>query len=166
MKKTLKLIITIISLLYFIGLNINYNQVKAAVSAPVKPAVSSTVQYTLASPVDVVNCPDKYLNKNITFNAEFVAFTSLVLDYKPAMRDSAKYIGMLIKRDDVKDHVIPLSEMKIFLTREIAEKHIDLDAGDKVKISGTVFSTALGDPWVDVKVFDVLTKKEKTTEKK
>ena len=56
--------------------------------------------------------------------------------------------------------------MKIIITRELAEKHINIDSGDKVKISGTVFSTALGDPWVDVKVFDVLTKKDKTTEKK
>ncbi len=163
MNKSIKVIITVISLAYLTGFNTNYNEVQAATNVKqTAPAVS----YMLVSPVDVVDTPNDYLNKDITFNAEFVAYTSLGLDYKPALRDSAKYIGVLIKRDNVKDHVIPLSEMKIFLKREVAEKHIDLDAGDKIKISGKVFSTALGDPWVDVKVFDVLTKKEKTAEKK
>ena len=114
----------------------------------------------------MVNNPAKYLNKNITFNADFVAFTSLGLDYKPAFRDGTKYIGILIKRDDVKNHVIPLSEMKIFLSRDMAEKHVDLETGDKIKISGTVFSTALGDPWVDIKEFNVLTQKKKEKEEK
>ena len=49
--------------------------------------------------------------------------------------------------------------MKIFITRETAEKNMDVDAGDKVKISGKVFSTALGDPWVDATTFTVLEKK-------
>lgn len=146
----------------------NYSQA-AAVADPVK---KESVQKTAAvsdsinvSPVDVVNNPSAYLNKNITFNAEFVAFTSLGLDYKPAFRDSSKYIGILIRRNDVNDHIIPLSEMKIFLDRETAEKYVDLESGDKIKITGTVFSCALGDPWTDVKSFTVLTqkKKDKTT---
>ena len=127
----------------------------AAVSAPVVTATS------LVSPVDVVKNPDKYLNKDITFNAEFVAYTALGLDYKPAFKDSSKNIGVLIRRNDVLDHVIPLSEMKIFVCREMAEKNMDLEAGDKIKITGKVFSTALGDPWVDVKSFTVTSKKNK-----
>ena len=138
----------------------NINDVQAAVQAPVKPAVKSqSVAYLNVSPVMVVNNPANYLNKNITFNAEVVTFTSLGLDYKPAYRDPAKYIGVLIRRPDVLDHVVPLSEMKIFITREVAEKNMDVDAGDKVKISGKVFSTALGDPWIDATVFTVLEKK-------
>ena len=155
-----KLIYTLVlgSLLF-----LNLNTVEAAVQTPIKPAQKAqSVAYLNVSPVAVVNNPVNYLNKNITFNAEIVAFTSLVLDYKPAYRDPAKYIGVLIRRPDVVDHVIPLSEMKIFITREVAEKNMDVDAGDKVKISGKVFSTALGDPWVDASTFVVLEKKEKS----
>ena len=51
--------------------------------------------------------------------------------------------------------------MKIFVDRDTAEKNIDIEAGDKIKITGTVFSNALGDPWVDVKTFTNLTPKNK-----
>lgn len=124
-------------------------------------SVAADVAVNTVSPVAVVNCPSKYLNKDITFDAEFVSFSSLGLDYKPAFREASKYIGILIKRDDVQTHVIPLSEIKIFLPRDMAEKNMELEAGDKIRISGRVFSTALGDPWVDVKTLTVLTKKEK-----
>ncbi len=166
--KTLKNITYIFAAILVMVMQANVGD--AAVQAPQKPAVqkaADTVKtYTTVLPVDVVNNPAKYLNKDITFTAEFVAFTSLGLDYKPAFRDGSKYIGILIKRDDVKDHVIPLSEMKIFITREAAEKHIDVEAGDKIKISGNVFSNALGDVWVDANVFDVLTQKSKKEDKK
>ena len=56
--------------------------------------------------------------------------------------------------------------MKIFLKRAEAEKHIDLNAGDEVEFTGKVFSTALGDVWVDVDQFKVLTAKPKETDKK
>lgn len=145
--------------------------INAVYTAPVqpleKPSVRESVCDYVVAPSQVVAHPNKYLNKNISFNAEFVSFTSLGLDYQPALRESSKYIGILIKRDDVKDHTIPLSEMKLFITREVAEKHVDLEQGDKVKITGTVFSNALGDPWVDVKSLDVTEKinKEKESEK-
>lgn len=51
--------------------------------------------------------------------------------------------------------------MKIFLKKEVAEKHIDLNAGDEVRFSGRVFSTALGDPWMDVDTFEVINKVKK-----
>lgn len=137
----------------------------ATSSAGAKPAVKAQSVQTpsayVISPLEAVKNPAKYLNKTISFNAEFVSYSALGLDYKPAYRDAANYIGILIKRDDVCDHVIPLSEMKIFIKRETAEKHTDLEAGDKVKITGTVFSNALGDPWVDVKSFTVVEKKKK-----
>ena len=106
-----------------------------------------------------------YLNKNISFDAEFVGFSSLGLDYKPAYREPSKYISILVRRDDVKTHTVPLSEMKIFMPRTLAEKHMDLEQGDKIKISGKVFSTALGDPWVDIDDIKVLTKKENKEQK-
>lgn len=171
MKKSIRVLFLILA---FAGVLFNFNDmtsVQAEVitlktkpqpvkSAPVvkKATVATT---NLVSPVDVVKNPERYLNKDITFNAEFVAFTALGLDYKPAFKDSNKNIGVLIRRNDVYDHVIPLSEMKIFLSRELAEKNMEIEAGDKVKITGRVFSTALGDPWVDVKTFTVTSKKVK-----
>lgn len=143
--------------------------IAAPVATQVKKATTqatASINYLNVSPLEIVNNPAKYLNKNITFNADFVAFTSLGLDYKPAFRDGTKYIGVLIKRDDVTHNVIPLSEMKMFLSRDMAEKHVDLETGDKIKVSGTVFSTALGDPWVDIKEFTVLTQKKKEKEEK
>ena len=125
-----------------------------------------SINYIKVSPISVVNNPVNYLNKNISFDAEFVGFSSLGLDYKPAYREPSKYISILVRRDDVKTHTVPLSEMKIFMPRTLAEKHMDLEQGDKIKISGKVFSTALGDPWFDITSFEVLTKKENKAEKK
>lgn len=155
------------SLLLMTFLMLSFNNidcdVKAAVQTPERVATNNV---TTVSPLSIVANPDKFLNKTVTFTGDFVAFTSLGLDYKPAFRDGAKYIGMLIKRDDVKNHVIPLSELKMFVLREEAEKHTDIEQGDKVKITGKVFSTALGDPWFDITSFEVLTKKENKAEKK
>ncbi len=149
-------------LLLFAGImftSTNYNVVNSVTTAVQKQVAEKT--YMQVSPLSIVANPEKYLRKNVTFNAEFVSFSSLGLDYEPAKRESTKYIGILIKRDDVKDHVIPLSEMKIFIDRELAEKHADLETGDKIVISGNVFSTAIGDPWLDVKELTITTKKEK-----
>ena len=40
--------------------------------------------------------------------------------------------------------------MKLFLKRSEAEKFIELKTNDEIEISGTVFSDALGDTWIDV----------------
>ncbi len=179
MRKIASLIIILTAIIIYSGTNeaisatAQKSAVKSsAVKAQAKPSVNTpdktnTLASTMVvSPSNVVANPDKYLNKNITFNADFISFTSLGLDYKPAFRDSKDYIGILIQRDDIQGNVIPLSEMKIFLARELAEKNLDLEQGDKIKISGTVFSNALGDTWVDVKTFNVLTHKKKEAENK
>lgn len=123
-------------------------------------------EYICVKPLDVVANPDMYLNKKIKFRAVFDKFSTLGLDYKPAMRDSQKYISFLIKRDDVTDHTIPLSEMKIFILRTEAEKFIDLDSGDVIEVYGKVFSNALTDPWIDAEKLIVVDKKNKDTKKK
>lgn len=162
MKKSYKKIIFSILTLSLMFVNADFNSVSAATATPVATKATACLN---VSPIDVVNHPSKYLNKNISFTAEFVAFSSLGLDYKPAFRDGTKYIGILIKRPDVTDYTIPLSEMKIFISRELAEKNVDVEAGDKIKITGKVFSNALGDPWVDVTTFTMLTHKSKTNKK-
>lgn len=108
-----------------------------------------TAQGIYVKPLTVVNSPKTYLNKSIIMEAKFDKFSTLGLDYKPAMKSSEEYISFLIKRDDT-SFDIPLSEMKLFLKRETAEKFIDLKTNDEIEIKGVVFSDALGDPWVDV----------------
>lgn len=164
MKKLQQLIlIAIIS----IGLGISTNAaVKSAkpISVPAKAPTAVTLPdaiYPLANSLDIVANPAKYLNKKVRIKAKFDKFSTLGLDYKPAFKSSEKYITFLIKRDDVTTHNIPLSELKNFLPRDIAEKYIDLKAGDDIEYSGVVFSNALGDAWVDVEKFSVLTPQPK-----
>ena len=106
------------------------------------------VNATFAKPLQIVQNPSRFLNQDIKMNATFDKFSTLGLDYKKALRESKDYIGFLIQRDDVSDHNIPLSEMKLFLKRDYAEKFIDLDTGDRIEITGHVFSNALGDAWI------------------
>jgi len=139
-------------------------EVKNAAGAENKQ-VQPTRTYINAIPIDMVARPNYYLNKYVKVKATFDKFSTLGLDYKPAMRSSEDYISFLIQRDDVRDHNIPLSEMKIFMKRTEAEKYIDLSSGDKIEFSGRVFSTALGDVWMDVDNFSVLSSKSKSQTK-
>ncbi len=134
--------------------------VKETVKQPSKAAVSAPQTVLSVKPLDVVANPSEYLNKNIKMNATFDKFSTLGLDYKPAMRKSEDYISFLIRRDDVTDHIMPLSEMKLFLKRKVAEKYIDLETGDKISIEGKVFSTAMSDPWVEVTKLTVISSKK------
>lgn len=133
---------------------------------PTVPVQQQQTVYTQVNALDMVAYPANYLNKKVTVKGKFDKFSTLGLDYAPAMRSSEEYITFLIQRDDVKDHNIPLSEMKVFLKRTEAEKHIDLNAGDEIEFSGTVFSNALGDVWMDAEKFTVLTQKPKEEAKK
>lgn len=163
-----------LSIIVSFGLGLGTNAVvkNSKHSTPAKPAKAvqkvvttpSTVtkgSYEEVKSLDVAANPSKYLNKRIKIKAKFDKFSTLGLDYKPAFRSSEKYITFLIKRDDVTDHTIPLSEMKIFMQRDEAEKYIDLSAGDAIEFSGYVFSNALGDPWIEVEKFTVLSSKPK-----
>ena len=133
-------------------------------SGATNPIVNETA-YSLVKPLEVVADSNKYLNKQVKFRAVFDKFSTLGLDYKPAFRDSQKYITFLIKRDDVTDHTIPLSEMKIFIKRSEAEKFIELDSGDVIEVYGKVFSSALTDAWIEVDKLVVITKKNKEEKK-
>ena len=145
------------------GVDISYSaQTAPATKTPANTASAGIIS---AAPLDVVKNPQKYLNKTIVMKATFDKFSTLGLDYKPAMRSSENYIGILIKRDDVIDHTIPLSEMKMFLKRDLAEKNINLELDDQIEITGKVFSAALGDPWIDVTNIKILKKAVKTDKK-
>ncbi|MBR1907956.1 hypothetical protein IJ818_03370 [bacterium] len=163
-------------MLFVLGLSIGNGIVSNSVMAQngsSKSAVVENTQTTVVNsqltqkaetvmsvkPLDLVENPDVYLNKKIKITALFDKFSILGLDYKPALRSSEKYITFLIQRPEVSND-IPLSELKNFLTRDMAEKFIDLNNGDTIEYTGTVFSTALGDVWVDVDSLTVLKKKE------
>lgn len=153
-----------LALIISLGTGLTINKVCSQTTTPtiVRAVVpqQQVVEYITVNPLDVVANPYKYLRRNIKIKAKFDKFSTLGLDYSPAMRSSEKYISFLIQRPDMTSHDIPLSELKIFLKKEVAEKNIDLDAGDEIEFTGKVFSTALGDPWMDVDSFKVLTVKK------
>jgi hypothetical protein len=155
-----KIQVALLVILISSGIGFGVNQVSSqtvqtsTITAPSAPQI----QYLQVNALDIVANPYKYLNRNVKINAKFDKFSTLGLDYPPAMRSSEKYISFLIQRPDITNHNIPLSEMKIFLKKEVAEKNIDLDAGDEVEFSGKIFSTALGDAWMDVDNFKVTKK--------
>lgn len=170
-KHKIKIILfsTVVSISLGLGTNAIVKAAKAPVKKPVAvqkyvaPPAPKTCDssYETVSSLAVVANPGKYLNKRIKIRAKFDKFSALGLDYKPAYKSSEKYITFLIKRDDVTDHTIPLSEMKNFLARNEAEKYIDLKTGDEIEYCGTVFSNALGDVWVDVERFTVISQQSK-----
>ena len=160
MKKSI--IILLVSLL--LSSNLGFC---APVAEQVRPSIKNektVVQYIDVIPIDVVQNPSKYLNKNVRMIATFDKFSVVGLDYKPAFRSSEDYILFLIRKCEKNGHIIPLSEMKLFITRKKAEKFIDLDAGDEIEITGKVFSTALNDPWIEVDNLKILKSKKETKE--
>lgn len=174
MKKSIKTIIlsAIFALTIGVGISAEVKNTKVQTKAPaaVQKVAPATNQFAYVSvnPLDVVASPTKYLNKKIKIKAKFDKFSTLGLDYKPAFKSSDKFITFLIKRPDVTNYTVPLSEMKNFLSRETAEKYIDLKPGDEIEYTGTVFSDALSDAWISVDSFKVLSEtfKEKTPDKK
>lgn len=94
--------------------------------------------------------PDNFLEKKIKFRGKFSSFTTLALDYKPALRESKDFISICIFRPDSK---IPLSELKLaYPVEEAKEDEVirELEEGDLVEIYGKLFSSALDEPWVDI----------------
>ena len=141
--------------IFFADCTFEYSKVIAATPTKTVAKQTSTLN---ATPLAIVATPEKYLNKTVKMQATFDKFSTLGLDYKKAMRSSTDYIGILIQRDDVVNHNIPLSEMKLFLKRDVAEKYIDLKTNDEVYIEGSVFSDALGDAWIDVQKLELIKK--------
>jgi len=128
-----------------------------------KPIKLKHAKYEPTKTLAVVQTPDKFLNKPIEIEGVFSSFSSLGLDYKKALRPAKQYITLLIYRPDVTHHKIPLGELKLFFPREYSDSVMKLEAGDKISIKGSVFSTALGDPWMDAEQIVVLEKTKSPT---
>lgn len=98
----------------------------------------------------LLNKPSDFLEKKIKFRGKFSSFTTLALDYKPAMRSSKEHISLCLFRPDSN---IPLSELKLaYEVKEAKEDPVikELEEGDLLEIYGKVFSAALDEPWVDI----------------
>lgn len=160
-KMNKKIIALSITLTLFIMGSIGLYNKATGEAAKTQPKNTETVSAINTTSLNIVQNPAKYLNKTVKMQATFDKFSTLGLDYSKAKRESTKYISILIQRDDISDHNIPLSEMKLFIKKEMAEKHIDLDTGDKIEITAKEFSTALGDPWLDVEELKVIKKVKK-----
>lgn len=118
----------------------------AAPEPPLENVQSVTTQ-------QLVDAPQTYLHKNVKFTAPFHAYSSLALDYKPAMRPSKTHLSFLILRPNSK---VPFSEIKLAMPipkdKDPKNKLLqDLKDGDTIEVAGTVFATALDEPWIDVK---------------
>ena len=145
----------LLSLVSISGATIQAKQESKAVQPSVAPkaAVVETKQpinYLNVEAVELIKTPERYLDKPVRFSGVFNSFSALGLDYPKAERKSKEYISVLILRPDVDHHKIPLSELKLFYPRKKTKALLDLESGMKVTVKGTVFSTALGDPWVDI----------------
>jgi hypothetical protein len=114
-----------------------------------EPVIENVVNTT---PDELVSKPQEYVGRNVKFNANFFAFSSLALDYKPALRTSKTHLSFLVLRPG--SH-IPLSELKLAMMMP-KEKDpestllANLKDGDQLELVGKVFSAALDDPWVEV----------------
>lgn len=127
---------------------------KTAATKDATPEVAK--DYTRVTALDLLKNPPQYLNQDVTFEGTFNSFSGLGLDYKKAFRDSKDYVSFLVRRPDVADHAIPLSELKLIYPRKKSEAVMDLETGDTVRVKGHVFSTALNEPWLDVDNVEVL----------
>ena len=122
---------------------------KAQEKSPPEPPIENVVN---VSTNDLADKAHEYIGKNIKFNAKFFAFSSLALDYKPAMRPSKSYLSFLILRPEA--HV-PYSEIKLAMPipkEKDPESTVltSLKDGDEVEVIGKVFATPMDEPWVDV----------------
>ena len=123
---------------------------KAEAPAAPEPPLENVQNVTTQQLVDA---PQTYLHKNVKFSAPFHAYSSLALDYKPAMRPSKTHLSFLILRPNSK---VPFSEIKLAMPipkdKDPKNKLLqDLKDGDTIEVAGTVFATALDEPWIDVK---------------
>lgn len=164
MKKLIANILIVLCLT--IGIGISNNAISQNAPQAIKEiATQQTATAIYTQPLEILNNAQKYLNKPVKIQAKFNRFTTLGLDYPKAMRSSEHYISFIVQRNDVIDHDVPLSEMKFFMKRELAESFIELDTNDRIKIDGVMFSNALGDVWIDVNKIQIVEKAKKTENK-
>lgn len=134
------------------------------IKAEIEPDVPLT-NVNSVTPDGLIEKPKEFLGKNVKFTADFAGFCTLALNYKPAYRPQKTHISFLVRKTDSK---VPLSELKLALpipkeTDKTKNKLLtSLKDGDKLEVTGKVFSTALDEPWVDVLAIKRLSEAKKT----
>ena len=88
----------------------------------VEEQIQEEPKFKKVNPLNLVESPQKFLNKNIKMLAKFDKFATIGLDYPPTNRDTKTYISFLIKRENVRGGDILLAESKY---PEISEGKID-----------------------------------------
>lgn len=116
-----------------------------SVEVPIENVVNVTVDQLVEKPHD-------YLYKNVKFTAKFASFSTLALDYKPALRTSKTHLSFLVLRPE--SHV-PYSELKLAMAipkEKDPENQVltSLKDGDPIEMVAKVFATSLDEPWVEV----------------
>ena len=127
----------ILTILMFGALSVGLVSINDCAYSQAPTTVATAAAYSVVNPADLVKNPTLYLNKKITMTSRFSKYSTLGLDYKPALKNDSA-------------NKIPQSELKMFVSRKVAEKLPDIKEGDKIRVNGQVFSDALGDAWVDV----------------
>lgn len=118
-------------------------------------ALSSKCAGEPTSLTDLVGNPAKFLGKKILIEGEFYSFSTLALDYEPAMRSSKDFIGIVLARPDHGE--IPLVELKLAAPLKIfKDNSVSVEHGNKVLVKGKVYAVALGEPWIDIEDFSVV----------
>ena len=132
---------------------------KEAAKAPekkdAKPAPEIVIENVITVPAEALTeHASEYLNKNVRFVANFQAYSSLALDYKPAMRPAKTHLSFLVFRNNSK---VPLSELKLAMPipkeddkSPQAKLLSELKEGDQLEVTGKVFAIPMDEPWVDV----------------
>ncbi|MEM0951607.1 MAG: hypothetical protein AAGI66_05615 [Cyanobacteria bacterium P01_H01_bin.74] len=128
---------------------------KAEIEQAVKEKLAAS---KIVSPLDLLKAPDDYLDQQIAFTGTFNGFSALGLDYKKAFRDSRDFVAFSVLRPDVTAHKIPLAELKLFFPRKKSTEVTNIESGDVIQVIGKPFSSALGEPWVDVEHIKVVKK--------
>jgi len=129
--------------------------VKAADKKDTKPVPEVVIENVVNVPAEtLVDHAGEYLNKNVRFVSNFHSYSSIALDYKPALRPAKTYLSFLVLRNNSK---VPLSEMKLAMPipkeddkSPQAKLLSELKDGDQLEITGKVFATPLDEPWIDV----------------
>lgn len=133
-----------------------------AASTPKATAKAVVVAPVLVTSTQLVTNPATYLQKTVQLQGVLSGFSGLGLNYKPVFRSSESFVTLLLYRSDVPAGAhIPLTELKLFVGRKLAEQNKGLAPNDEVRLTGKVVSAALGDAWVDVQNITVLKKAPK-----
>jgi hypothetical protein len=122
---------------------------KTSAKQAAKPA--APVKVITLTPRELLASPAVYKQKTVQMQGVVAGFSALGLDYPPVKFDAKDYVTLLLYRGDVPEGFqIPLSELKLFVKRDVLKDVKRLGQGDSVSIQGTVVSDALGDAWVNV----------------